>query len=170
MRIGAPAMLRMVLLMLTVAGSACALNRAPALIAECEKAESGWKGVTALDEGARVRVTMRATGEMVSGRLTAVGSEAIAMRRGQTEQVIDRTAIARVAVMEHQPGVRAVRGLVIGGVAGVALGALATETNRLSWAAFFGAAWGALGTTIGAVDGLISRTEMVVYDAGHCAP
>jgi len=125
------------------------------------QAREDWDAVMALPAGQQVKV---AATRHVRGVVERVDSQRLVIIDSGRSVEYPRAEVRTVVTIGERPVRRHARnGLIIGAIAGAALGALTAETNKGERAVFMGAAWGALGAGIGATDGL-SRTETVIYN------
>jgi hypothetical protein len=125
-------------------------------------AEGGWTAVLTVPRGGRV-VVETASHERVRGELLAATPEGVTLAVDADVIAIDRSQVARLYVRRRMRRT-VITGLLAGGAAGVLVGLGTTKTNRGSWALMLGSGWAAIGTLIGAIDGLFDA-ERLVYSA-----
>jgi hypothetical protein len=134
------------------------------LTASTLSAQTDWSAALAIRPGARVRVVTQSR-ERVTGHLVAVTSDLLVVDVAGRERRLLPSEVRRLYTI-HGVKRSAVKGLLIGGAAGVSMALATAETNRGSWAAMLGAGWAAIGAVIGSVTGLLDRERLVYSSAG----
>jgi hypothetical protein len=147
---------------LGISGCGCAARAAAAL--GNASAGDNWSAVARLATGSALRVEASA-GSSTTGRLVSAQANQVTIVAGGSQRTFLRPDIRRVVLMQRRTGEKALRGLIVGAIAGGLVGALATESNQASWSAFLAAGWGALGAAFDAWDGFFDRDETLVYVA-----
>jgi len=124
---------------------------------------SDWTGVVALPSGVSVWVESSA-GKVQLGQFVRADSDHLTITAASRPVEIRRAEVRRLyRLSERHVGRFAMRGLGIGAAGGATLGAFAAETNKALWSALMALGWGAVGATIGAVNGL-HRDRVLLYE------
>lgn len=123
-----------------------------------------WSVVMQLGTGSTVCVEDTAR-NVVAGHLVRADGGGITIAVGPSPQTILRASVQRLFLIERLTATKAKRGWLVGTVAGGLVGFVATKSNRVPWALFMSAGWGAFGAGIGASDGFFDRRESLVYQA-----
>ena len=124
---------------------------------------SDWSAVMRLGTGRSVRVEDTAH-NVVAGQIVRADGDEITIAAGPSPRTVLRASVQRLFLVERLTATKAKRGWLIGTVAGGLVGAFA-KSNRVPWALFMSAGWGAFGAGIGASDGFFDRKESLVYQA-----
>jgi hypothetical protein len=128
------------------------------------QSRSDWQAVVALQPGVLLRVDTFSR-ERLRGPLQRVDNDRLTLAVSTGPVDIPRGSVRRVIqIGDRHVGRDARRGLLVGAAAGGTLGALAAETNKRSWSALMAAGWGAIGSLIGAINGL-DRDQYLWYDS-----
>lgn len=151
-----------VVLVASAVVAGCARHRPP--VTGRTSYPPGWSAVQQLPSGQSVRLDLR-DGTTVTGRFVSADEGSLVVRQKGRDARVVRGSIQRVTRRDRQTKRKAMRGLLIGGVAGAVVGAAATDYNRGAWSAMLGLGWAALGCAIGASDGFFDRSNTVVYQA-----
>lgn len=101
----------------------------------------------------------------VDGHLVRADGGGVTIAARPSPQTILRASVQRLFLIERLTATKAKRGWLVGTVAGGLVGFVATKSNRVPWALFMSAGWGAFGAGIGASDGFFDRRESLVYQA-----
>jgi hypothetical protein len=125
-------------------------------------AQTDWAAARGIRQGGRVRVITQ-SGERVTGDVVTVTSDLLVVDVGGSETRLPQSEVRRLYTV-HRVKPAAVKGLLIGGAAGVSVALMTAETDRGPWAVMLGAGWGVIGALIGSVAGLQAR-ERLVYAA-----
>jgi hypothetical protein len=135
-----------------------ALAQQPSIIAPTD-----WAAVISLTTGSEIRVDL-VSGQRGTGRFVSATADDIRVAWGGAERTLAQRTVRRVVLVgRRETGSYAKRGLLVGGVAGALVGAVAPDEGRLGWSIFTAGLWGALGAGIGATLGYLQRQETVVY-------
>jgi len=125
---------------------------------------SDWAAIVALASGTSVRVES-VPGTIQQGQFLSADDEHLTFTVANRPVDMSRAAVRRVhRVSERNTKRFALRGLGIGAAAGGTLGAVTAETNKAPWTALMALGWGAIGATIGAINGL-HRDRVLVYES-----
>ena len=155
------------LIALAAAGSGGCASRATA--PSTATASGDWSAVEALAPGSKVAVE-RHGGNAVSGATRTVAADSIEVDTDRSTLVVARADVSRVLRTRSRASESTARGLAIGGVGGVLQGLLLTKSNRLLFAGLFGAGWGLIGATAGAISGAGHSETTIVYSAMEANP
>jgi hypothetical protein len=122
-----------------------------------------WTAVISLTSGSEVQVDL-VSGQRATGRFVSATADDIHVAWGGAERTFAQRTVRRVVLVgRRQTGKYAKRGLLVGGLAGGLVGALAPQEGRVGWSIFTAGLWGAVGAGAGAMLGYSQRQETVVY-------
>ena len=138
-----------------------------AAIAAPKPGGDDWQRLTTVKRGTMLKV-LTASGD-VAGRFVSSEGGQIKVMAGSREVSIAKSDVQQVSVRRGTTRQKVKRGFAIGALAGGLLGAFTTESNRVAFTLFLAAGWGGIGALIGALDGIGSSSEVVIYVA-HARP
>jgi hypothetical protein len=121
-----------------------------------------WERVISVERGTILKV-LTASGAVTGHFVSAEGDE-LRVLADAREIAIAKSDVQRVSVQRGRIRQKVKRGFALGALAGGLVGALTTQSNRLSWTAFLAAGWGGVGALIGALD-RTDNHEIVIYIA-----
>jgi uncharacterized membrane protein len=123
-----------------------------------------WQSVLVLQPGISLDVEPL-SGPKRRGQFVGAGSDWLAINISGKTVEVQRASVRRIYVIhERTVGRFAVRGVIVGTIAGAVLGATTAKTDKGQWSALMALGWGAFGALIGSLNGL-DRSEELIYQA-----